>query len=82
MVLIEPPALWVLPDHGRAHEEVARLEKLVPDPAAEVTEETLEAFLNLAGFVPPGGNARQLPQWLEWIGFRNSLRNTPALFTH
>jgi pimeloyl-ACP methyl ester carboxylesterase len=82
VVLIEPPALWVLPDHGRAHEEVSRLEKLVPDPAAEVTEENLEAFLNLAGFVPPGGNARRLPQWPGWIGFRNSLRNTPALFTH
>jgi pimeloyl-ACP methyl ester carboxylesterase len=82
VVLIEPPALWVMPDHGRAHQEVARLEKLVPDPATEVTEEMLEGFLNLAGFVPPGGSARQLPQWPGWIGFRRSLRNTPALFTH
>ena len=82
VVLIEPPALWVLPDHGRAHQEVARLEKLIRDPAAEVTEEMLETFLNLAGFVPPGGSARKLPQWPGWIGFRHSLRNTPALFTH
>jgi pimeloyl-ACP methyl ester carboxylesterase len=82
VVLIEPPALWVLPDHGRAHEEVARLETLVADPAAEVTEEILESFLNLAGFVPPGGSARRLPQWPGWIGFRQSLRNTPFLFTH
>jgi pimeloyl-ACP methyl ester carboxylesterase len=82
VVLIEPPALWVLPDHGRAHQEVARLEKLVPSPAAEVTEEMLESFLGLAGFVPPGGSARKLPQWPGWIGFRRSLRNTPALFAH
>jgi pimeloyl-ACP methyl ester carboxylesterase len=82
VVLIEPPALWVLPDHGRAHEEVARLEKLVPEPAEDVSEETLESFLSLAGFVPPGGSARKLPQWPAWIGFRQSLRNTPALFTH
>jgi pimeloyl-ACP methyl ester carboxylesterase len=82
VVLIEPPALWVLPDHGRVHQEVARLEKLITDPAAEVTEEMLETFLNLAGFVPPGGNARKLPQWPGWTGFRNSLRNTPALFAH
>jgi pimeloyl-ACP methyl ester carboxylesterase len=82
VVLIEPPALWVLPDHGRGHEGVARLEKLVVDPAADVTEEMLESFLGLAGFVPPGGNARQLPQWPGWIGFRQSLRNTPALFAH
>lgn len=82
MVLIEPPALWVLSDHGRAHEEVVRLGKLISDPAADVTEQMLESFLDIAGFVPPGVNARQLPQWPEWMVYRRSLRNTPALFAH
>jgi pimeloyl-ACP methyl ester carboxylesterase len=82
VVLIEPPALWVLPNHGRAHQEVARLEKLFSDPAQDVTEQMLESFLEIAGFVPPGANARQLAQWPAWIGFRRSLRNTPALFAH
>lgn len=82
LVLIEPPALWVLPNHGRAHDEVARLEKLISNPGADVTEEMLETFLEIAGFVPPGANARELPQWQGWIGFRRSLRNTPAVFAH
>lgn len=38
--------------------------------------------MNIAGFVPPGADARALPQWPTWTGFRNSLRNTPALFAH
>ncbi len=42
----------------------------------------LETFLGIAGFVPPGADARQLPQWSGWIGFRRSLRNTPAVFGH
>lgn len=82
MVLIEPPALWVLPNYGRLHEEVVRLEKLIPNSGEDITEQTLDSFLNIAGFVPPGADARQLPQWPGWIGFRQSLRNTPALFTH
>jgi len=80
-VLIEPPALWVLPNHGRAHEEVVRLERLIPSPVDDVTEQVLERFLGIAGLVPPGADARQVPQWPGWIGFRRSLRNTPALFT-
>jgi pimeloyl-ACP methyl ester carboxylesterase len=82
VVLIEPPALWVLPGHGRAHEEVARLEALIRDPADDVTEDMLESFLGIAGFVPPGASARDLPQWDSWVGFRRSLRNTPAIFAH
>lgn len=82
LVLIEPPALWLLPDHGREHEEVVRLEALIPDSVDDVTEEMLESFLEIAGLVPAGGEARQLPQWSGWIGFRQSLRNTAALFTH
>lgn len=82
LALIEPPALWVLPDHGREHDEVARLERLINSPTDEVSEANLDLFLNIAGFVPPGSEARTLPQWPVWIGFRNSLRNTPALFAH
>lgn len=82
LALIEPPALWMLPDHGREHQEVRELEQLIARADTDVTEEDLESFLGIAGFVPPGGEARALPQWPGWIGFRNSLRNTPALFAH
>lgn len=82
LVLIEPPALWVLPDHGRAHAEVRRLEALIADPAQDVTEAMLAGFLEVAGFVPPGADVRELPQWPGWLGFRRSLRNTPAVFAH
>jgi pimeloyl-ACP methyl ester carboxylesterase len=81
-VLIEPPAVWVLPDHGRAHEEAARLEKLIPESSMDITLDMLDAFLGIAGFVPPGASARPLPQWSSWVGFRLSLRNTPAVFAH
>lgn len=37
LALIEPPALWVLPEHGREHDEVGRLENLIASSAAEVT---------------------------------------------
>lgn len=82
LVLIEPPAVWTLPDQGRAHEEVRQLEAAIPSMSAPVTEAQLERFLHIAGFVPPGGDARKLPQWEQWLGFRQSLRNTPAVFAH
>jgi pimeloyl-ACP methyl ester carboxylesterase len=82
LVLIEPPALWALPQQGRTHEEVRDLERTFPDPSADISEEDLERFLFIAGFVPPGGNARELPQWSNWTRFRRSLRNTKAVFAH
>lgn len=82
LVLIEPPAVWLLPDHGRGVPGVPALEALVPDIAAEVTEDRLAGFLELAGLVPPGGDPRALPQWPGWVGYRRSLRNNPVLFTH
>lgn len=82
LVLIEPPALWLLPDHGRAIQGVDALEALVPAIDSEVTEDDLAEFLRLAALVPPGGDPRTLPQWPGWVGYRRSLRNNPVLFTH
>ncbi len=82
LALIEPPALWVLPNHGRAHEEVVQLEHLIVAAADDVTEQDLDTFLGIAGFVPSGTSARGLPQWPGWVGYRNSLRNTPAVIAH
>lgn len=45
LVLIEPPALWALPNHGRAHKEVVQLERLIVNPADDVSEQMLETFL-------------------------------------
>ncbi|SDB80455.1 Pimeloyl-ACP methyl ester carboxylesterase [Raineyella antarctica] len=82
LVLIEPPALWLLPDHGRAIPGVAEMEALIPDIAAEVSDYHLADFLRLAALVPPGGDPHGLPQWRDWVGYRRSLRNNPVLFTH
>lgn len=82
LVLIEPPALWTLPEQGRRHEAVRRLEARFPDSRAEVSEDMLAAFLEIAGFVPPGGDPRTLPPWSNWVRFRRSLRNTPAVHAH
>jgi pimeloyl-ACP methyl ester carboxylesterase len=82
LVLIEPPALWLLDEvervDPRAAADLAAFEKLHGD----ITEDMLEDFLRSAGFAPPGSDVRALPQWPRWLPFRQSLRNTPAVLAH
>jgi pimeloyl-ACP methyl ester carboxylesterase len=82
LVLIEPPALWVLADHGRDDPEVLALERLSPALAADVSEDDLAAWACRVGLCPPGRAPRELPQWPAWARHRRSLRNTRAVFEH
>jgi pimeloyl-ACP methyl ester carboxylesterase len=82
LTLIEPPALWVLPDHGREDPEVRALEQLFRRLAGEITEADLAAFVCGVGLCPPGNAPQDLPQWPVWMQHRRSLRNSNTVFEH
>jgi pimeloyl-ACP methyl ester carboxylesterase len=82
LTLIEPPAFWVLPDHGREEPEVRALEPLLRSLRGEVTEAQLEEWARAVGLVPPAANVRTLPQWPVWMEHRRSLRNSAAPLDH
>jgi pimeloyl-ACP methyl ester carboxylesterase len=78
LTLIEPPALWVLPEHGREDVEVRRLAQLLRSLRDEITEAQLEDWARAVGLVPPSSDAQALPQWPLWMEHRRSLRNSAA----
>jgi pimeloyl-ACP methyl ester carboxylesterase len=82
LVLIEPPAFWVLPDRGRRDPQVQALEPLLRGLRGEISETQLEAWARAVGLVPPGTPARDLPQWPVWLEHRRSLRNCGAALDH
>lgn len=82
LTLIEPPAFWVLRSMGPLDSKTNGNVKMLESLHGDITEDMLEQFLVLAGFVPPGATARQLPQWESWINYRQSLRNSPAVIQH
>jgi pimeloyl-ACP methyl ester carboxylesterase len=79
LTLIEPPAFWVLPELDA--ETQADLDALESVPE-DVSEEFLEEFVRVAGLLPPGESARDLPQWQTWVEHRRSLRALPAVSAH
>ncbi len=84
LVLIEPPALWVLRAEGPLtdaadKQHLAALDSLHAD---DVSEDQLERFVRAVGLAPPGASPRTLPQWPVWCAHRRSLRNTPAVLAH
>jgi pimeloyl-ACP methyl ester carboxylesterase len=82
LTLIEPPAFWVLPDHGREDPEVRALEPLLRSLRGEITEAQLEAWARAVGLIPPTATAQALPQWPVWLEHRRSLRNCAAPLDH
>jgi pimeloyl-ACP methyl ester carboxylesterase len=83
LTLIEPPALWLLPDHGRALPDVRALEALLPQTGSDdVSVDALRSFLHTTSLVPPGATPDALPQWESWLQHRHSLRSTHAPFMH
>jgi pimeloyl-ACP methyl ester carboxylesterase len=82
LTLIEPPAVWVLPDGGRGDPSVRDLEAAFRRFRGEISEADLEGFLCAVGMCPPGKPPRALPQWPVWVRHRRSLRNGPAVFDH
>lgn len=82
LTLIEPPALWVLPEGGRGRPDVQALEAQLPNVRDDVSIAALTAFLHNAALVPPGRTPESLPQWESWVRHRHSLRNGHAVFRH
>lgn len=82
LTLIEPPALWVLPNHGRDLPDAQELKALLPDVEGDVTVQALERFLQSVALVPPGTTPKTLPQWDSWVRHRRSLRNGQSVFRH
>jgi pimeloyl-ACP methyl ester carboxylesterase len=82
LTLIEPPALWVLPDHGRDDPEVLVMERLFAGFGDDISEGDLEGWACRVGLCPPDRSARDLPQWPVWVQHRRSLRNSSVVFDH
>jgi pimeloyl-ACP methyl ester carboxylesterase len=75
LTLIEPPAFWMLPNHGNDDPGARDMQALVGSLRdREVAEEHVERFRCLLGDCAGGRSPRQLPQWPQWVKYRNSLR--------
>ena len=47
-----------------------------------ITDSMLAAFLQEVGLAKPGHSPSDLPQWHEWLPFKQALRNGPAVVSH
>jgi pimeloyl-ACP methyl ester carboxylesterase len=82
LVLIEPPAFWVLRENGHIDAETQQYMDRLSSFRGNITEEMLADFADLAGLVPAGQNKRELPFWEDWLTHRQSLRNNSSVLTH
>jgi pimeloyl-ACP methyl ester carboxylesterase len=75
LTLIEPPAFWVLPNHGYDDAGARQMQEFVSSLRhATITEAHVERFRCLLGDCARGRSPRQAPQWNQWVKYRNSLR--------
>ena len=75
LTLVEPPAFWLLPNHGFDDPGAREMQELVSSLRnATITESDVERFRCLLGDCAGGRSPRQLPQWNQWLKYRNSLR--------
>jgi pimeloyl-ACP methyl ester carboxylesterase len=82
LTLIEPPAFWVLRENGQLDTQSRNILNFFESLHGDITDEMLEVFLEGAGFVKPGESPRDLPQWPQWLPFKQSLRNCPSVAIH
>ena len=74
LTLIEPPAFWVLPNHGYDDPGAREMQEFVSSLRdATITEAHVERFRCLLGECRGGRSPRQAPQWNQWMRYRNSL---------
>jgi pimeloyl-ACP methyl ester carboxylesterase len=75
LTLIEPPAFWVLPNHGYDDAGAREMQEFVTSLRhTTITEAHVERFRCLLGECAGGRSPRQAPQWNQWVRYRNSLR--------
>jgi pimeloyl-ACP methyl ester carboxylesterase len=82
LTLIEPPAAWVLSDHGRDDADVQALYELARTMNDDVSAADLERFVCTVGLCPPGIAPAELPQWPVWLEHRRSLRSRTSTVDH
>lgn len=74
LTLIEPAAYWILEQLGEKDPVVDELNEFIhPLAGREVGEDDLAKFLEFAGFVQPGEEARAHPNWERWLPHRMAL---------
>ena len=75
LTLIEPPAFWVLPNHGFDDAGARDMQEFLGSlRGSTITETHVERFRCLLGDCAGGRSPRQAPQWKQWMRYRNSLR--------
>jgi pimeloyl-ACP methyl ester carboxylesterase len=74
LTLVEPAAYWVLEQLGERDEQVDRLNDFIRSIAGrDISDDELGTFLELAGFIQPGEDPRQHPQWERWVPHKQAL---------
>ena len=75
LTVVEPPAFWVLPNHGHDDSGARAMQQFVSSlRGATISEDHVERFRCLLGDCAGGRSPRQTPQWGQWVKYRNSLR--------
>ena len=75
LTLVEPPAFWVLPNHGHDDPGAREMQQFVGSlRGATVTDGHVERFRCLLGDCAGGRSPRLAPQWDQWVKYRHSLR--------
>jgi pimeloyl-ACP methyl ester carboxylesterase len=74
LTLVEPAAPWVLEQLGEADEEIKEGTEFLHALAGRVvSDEDLTRFLQVAGFIQPGEDANQHPNWDRWVPHKQAL---------
>lgn len=75
LTVIEPPAFWVLPNHGRDDPGARDMQAFVGSLRNRtIAEADVERFRCLLGECANGRSPRQSPAWNTWVSHRNALR--------
>jgi pimeloyl-ACP methyl ester carboxylesterase len=82
LTLIEPPAVWALRAKGPFDEDTNRVVSYLKTPLDAVTEDDLEGFARVVGFLSASEEGKTIPQWPVWMKHRFSLRNNPFVVAH
>jgi pimeloyl-ACP methyl ester carboxylesterase len=82
LTLIEPPAIWVLGDRDKLDAHTQHTLSFLESLHGDITDDMLAGFLLEVGLAKPGQSPRELPQWQQWLPFKQSLRNSPAVVVH
>lgn len=82
LTLIEPPAVWVLGNREKLDAQTQKTLNFLKSLQGDINDDMLAGFLTEVGLVKPGQSPQELPQWKQWLPYKLSLRNSPAVVNH